>query len=175
MIGMLYVPEPLISQGQLRISDPTLELEVFYDGRRRDARFKNKVFEQLSININEYNDQPMYALLRRCGIMIPEKQWDGSKLILKEESSHDEVSERLRDRADRHDDWIDLSLVCFHTLHNVASIKIQWVECLALHLEFDSRTKVLSVFKFPSFAFLMCNSNLLSRYVFERGSFKPGF
>lgn len=53
---------------------------------------------------------------------------------------------------------IDLALVCFHTLNTIASIEIDWVDTIDLHLEFDSYTKVLSVFRFPSYCLVMACS-----------------
>jgi len=42
------------------------------------------------------------------------------------------------------------STICFHTLREVANIKIVWTEQLPLHLEFDRRQRTLSLFAFPS-------------------------
>lgn len=55
--------------------------------------------------------------------------------------------------------WIDVSQVCFQTLHRVGAIQLEFVDALSLHLAFDTRTRVLSVFKFPSLVLLMLLSN----------------
>lgn len=47
------------------------------------------------------------------------------------------------------------SHICYDTLYKVAEIKIEWVNSLSLHLEFDTVRKTLKVFKFPSFCRLM--------------------
>jgi len=39
-----------------------------------------------------------------------------------------------------------------------ASVKIEWVDCASLHLEFDSSTKSLKLFRFPSLCYLMCSA-----------------
>jgi hypothetical protein len=41
----------------------------------------------------------------------------------------------------------------------VAGVRIQWVDCLSLHLEFDSRSKTLKVFRFPSLCLIMYRNN----------------
>jgi hypothetical protein len=44
----------------------------------------------------------------------------------------------------------------FYTLTKVAFIGIRWVDSIGLHLEFDSRSSVLSLFRFPSFCAALC-------------------
>jgi len=60
--------------------------------------------------------------------------------------------------ANPYDPVIELSLICFHTLHRVAYIKIDWVDSLSLHLEFDSYTKILKIFRFPSLCLIMAKN-----------------
>ncbi len=45
---------------------------------------------------------------------------------------------------------IEVSNVCYHTLNKVADIKIRWVHDMTAHLQFDSRTKELNIFQYPS-------------------------
>lgn len=102
----------------------------------------------------ENKDQPLYTLLREFGKIIPEYNRELSPL---------DAPGAL---PGRHDGWIDLSLVCFHTLHKVATVKIEWVDSLSLHLEFDSRARILKVFRYPSLCFLMCcneETSIMSR------------
>jgi len=77
-----------------------------------------------------------------------------------------------RDQESSHhltiEEMIDPNYIGFHILHRVASVKIEWVESLSLHLEFDSHAKTLKVFRFPSICrILYCNSkkhpSLMSR------------
>ena len=51
---------------------------------------------------------------------------------------------------------IELSHVSFDMIQNFAKVRIEWVDCLSMHLEFDSRTRTLKVFRFPSFCRIMC-------------------
>jgi hypothetical protein len=115
--------------------------------RRRRRRHKSKVLHSCRQKAIDNNDQPFHTLLKKFGRIIPERENDASW-------RHEYLSTHTGQR----DGWIDLSLVCFHTLHTVSSVKIEWVDCLCLHLDFDSRTKTLKVFRFPSLCFLMCSS-----------------
>lgn len=47
------------------------------------------------------------------------------------------------------------SLLCFKVLESVGNVNIQWVDLVSQHMRFNPDTKVLSIFKFPSYAFLM--------------------
>ncbi|OTA54151.1 hypothetical protein K449DRAFT_401205 [Hypoxylon sp. EC38] len=39
----------------------------------------------------------------------------------------------------------------YFTLHRLSNVKIKWVDVLSMHLEFDSSTKELALFRLPSF------------------------
>jgi hypothetical protein len=90
------------------------------------------------------NDQPLYTMLGGFGNVIPRRQ----KEILSEQKRPGLV------KPD--DEWIELSLLCFHTLIKFSNVKIEWVDGLCLHLEFDSYTKVFKLFRLPSICLLMC-------------------
>jgi hypothetical protein len=88
--------------------------------------------------------QPLCNFLRRFGNIIPEPQ-----------------AESLHTSSD----LIRASYVNFHTLDKVAGIKIEWVNCLSLHMEFDLVRRTLKLFKFPSLCRLMCGeTTVLSKY-----------
>jgi len=95
-------------------------------------------------------DLPLYRLLERFGKLIPNAP----------AMRPERTSGPLPDMNTI--DWIDVSLVCFHTLHKIADIKIEWVDVLALHLDFDSRKRTLSIFRYPSFCFLMYTSGAVT-------------
>lgn len=87
-------------------------------------------------------EQPLHILLNHFGSLVPEIKLD----------------------ACRETELITVSNVCFSVLANVASVEIEWVNSLALHLEFDNVRKRLKVFRFPSLCRLLCqDSRLLSR------------
>ena len=52
-------------------------------------------------------------------------------------------------------DYIAVSYVCYHALSRVANVRIEWVNSLSQHLEFDRSEKSLKLFRFPSFCMLM--------------------
>jgi hypothetical protein len=90
-------------------------------------------------------DQPLHVLLQNFGKIVPTAN----------------VSRGLQTvgiMTNPYDPVIELPLVCFHTLHRVANIKIEWVDSLSLHLEFDSYTKFLKIFQFPSLCLIMARS-----------------
>jgi hypothetical protein len=94
----------------------------------------------------ESNDQPLHMLLGKFGQIVPQRQ--------RELGTGHPTSPTVPVRPG--DEWIEVSLLCFHTLNKFASIKIEWVDSLSLHLEFDSYTKVVKVFRLPSLCLLMC-------------------
>lgn len=124
---------------------------------RRNRRYKSKTFVSCCENL-ENNVQPLYTLLGSFGKIIPERNREG---LLQDAASI---------MLGRQDGWIEVSLVCFHTLHNVATVKIEWVDCLSLHLEFDSRARTLKLFRYPSVCFLLRRNetngetSIMSRY-----------
>ena len=56
-------------------------------------------------------------------------------------------------------DALQASNLCYYTLTRMADIKIQWMENVCEHLEFNQRKKVLKIFCFPSFCAMMCSGN----------------
>jgi hypothetical protein len=53
------------------------------------------------------------------------------------------------------DNYLTVSYICFNTLRNVGSLRIEWVNTLNLHLQLDVRERVLRLFRFPSFCWLL--------------------
>ncbi|KAI7786143.1 phosphotransferase [Diaporthe eres] len=47
------------------------------------------------------------------------------------------------------------SNVNYYILSKVTGIRVVWVDCLSLHLEFDRRTMTLKLFRFPSFCAML--------------------
>lgn len=163
-ISLLYTPEAKPKKDLLQIFDPFEEDQTAVQqlARRRSPRHRSRTFHSYQQKAIDSNDQPFYTLLKKFGNIIPEREKDSSWMY-----------EYPSARAGQREGWIDLSLVCFHTLHTVSSVKIEWVDCLSLHLEFESRTKTLKLFRFPSLCFLMCsnrNQSVLSRIFEDSGA-----
>jgi len=149
----LYIPK--IDAGfhkrLLEIENPTAAnihgsggTEIAERHRLRRRRRQTFVNYQQSL---DYVDQPFHSLLGCFGKVIPTT--NTSRRL-----------ENVRITTKPYDDeWIDLSLLCFHTLHRVAGIKIEWADCLSVHLEFDSYTRTLKVFRFPSLGLIMATPN----------------
>ncbi|KAI1420539.1 hypothetical protein F5Y12DRAFT_788172 [Xylaria sp. FL1777] len=49
---------------------------------------------------------------------------------------------------------IFVSTINYHSLRTIGNVRLKWVDNMSCHLEFDSRTRTLSVFRFPSFCAL---------------------
>ncbi|KAH7407371.1 hypothetical protein BKA64DRAFT_413789 [Cadophora sp. MPI-SDFR-AT-0126] len=89
----------------------------------------------------DHVDRSLDYLLSKFGDLIP-----GPRT-----SSPAELSETAEPASEA----INVQTLCFHTLHSVVEVKIEWVTSHALHLEFDSGKKTLKLFQYPSFARLM--------------------
>jgi hypothetical protein len=131
---------------QIKLPDSTSSVPESPHTARRRRRAKKETFTHFSHTL-ENNDQPLNTLLGSFGKVIPQRQrqWVSGR-----------VSPASIAPVRHDDDWIELSLLCFHALNKVANIKIEWVDSLSLHLEFDNKTKVLKVFRLPSLCLLMC-------------------
>ncbi|KAN0114719.1 hypothetical protein V8E51_004263 [Hyaloscypha variabilis] len=109
--------------------------------------FKSKkTFTKFSQTLDSI-DQPLHILLQQFGTVIPQrqKQWlSGQSTPLP--ASH----------AGHDDDWIDASLLSFNTLNKIAKVQIEWVDSLSQHLEFETCSKMLKVYRLPSLCLLMC-------------------
>jgi hypothetical protein len=124
---MLYDPQPAEPPGELEIRRPTGS--ILRQGMRlRSSRTFTSYRQQCFDGL----DQPLHVFLRKFGRLIPEPKAvvAGAPLIA-------------------------VSSVCFAMLDKVADIKVEWVNSLSLHLEFDNVRRVLKVFRFPSFCMLM--------------------
>jgi len=145
LLGLLYCPALTPGREQFEIIGPSKSRDhpPQRSRNRRTPRCTSRTFTCYQQTFDN-KDLPIHKFLRRFGEIVP----------LYDVGIHRESGTPLV-ISGRDDGWIDQSLVCFHTLAKVASIKVQWVDCVGLHLEFDSRTKVLKLFRFPSFCLIM--------------------
>jgi hypothetical protein len=111
---------------------------------RQSARRKTFSSLEQDMESKDLIDVPIFLLLKMFGENIPPCRQD-----------YPTPSELNNMTPGHHDHWIDISFVGFHAVHVVAGIRIQWVDCLSLHLEFDSLSKTLKVFRFPSICLIM--------------------
>lgn len=135
LLGVLYCPSPNPKKGYLQMLNlMETEQQTPGDARERYPRSRSRTFTSYQQSLESY-DQPLHVFLKRFGNIMPRAT----------------VSRR-------YEGWIEVSSVCFSRLHKFASIKIEWVDCLSMHLEFDRRSKVLKIFRFPSLCLVMCCS-----------------
>ena len=140
VLGVLYCPSPSPEKGYLQMLN-SMEAETLGDPWERFPKSKSRTLTNYQQSLESY-DEPLHIFLKRFGKIMP-----------------------VVTMSRRYEGWIEVSLVCFSRLHKFASITIEWVDCLSMHLEFDRRSKVLKIFRFPSLCLVMCCSkdSLLSQ------------
>ncbi len=127
-VAMLYDPLPVQPPRGLEIRRSVGSIP-----RQRTRLRSSRTFTSYRQNGFDGFDHEVFIFLRRFGRLIPEHGVglaDATQLIT-------------------------VSYVCFAMLDKVADIKIEWVNSLSLHLEFDNVRRVLKIFRFPSFCMLM--------------------
>ncbi|KAH7416707.1 hypothetical protein BKA64DRAFT_273793 [Cadophora sp. MPI-SDFR-AT-0126] len=145
-ITLLYSPDPNTKSVGLNImSSDEAENHSKNIPSRRPGRPRSKIISKTRQSI-DLVDHPLPDLLKKFGRIMPE---------------HDRpiFSGQITPLAPcytRPDEWLEAPMLCFYTLHMVTSIKIEWVDCLCLHLDFDSQSKILRLFRFPSLCLVMC-------------------
>lgn len=85
--------------------------------------------------------EPLHNLLAQFGDIMPKVEVDQQYL-----SSVDV-------------DHINITYMNFYTLKYVANIEIEWVNTLNLHLQLDTRRRILRLFRFPAFCHLLWTDN----------------
>jgi hypothetical protein len=144
---MLYIPEIYPEHHCLEIANEFgPDIPDLYENEGPSRRRISSTFVSYKCSLDDV-DEPLHALLSRFGHIIPQKIPFGGV------SSLGPLGIMSQDQR------IDLSFVCFHTLYHAAHIRIKWVDCLSLHLEFDSRSKLLKIFRFPSFCLIMARND----------------
>jgi hypothetical protein len=128
LVAMLYDPEPIPRPGQLKVRKAMGSISHPRTRTRPGRTFIHYIQEGF-----DDIDQPLFIYLRKFGHLIPEIGAGLAKVP----------------------ELITVSYVCFSMLDKVADVKIEWVNSLSLHLEFDNVRRVLKIFRFPSFCMLM--------------------
>lgn len=146
---MLYTPSSTPRPYCLQLDDSCNESLRGDINKRSISNHKLKTFWKLEEDINDdaQLDHPLFQLLKRFGEILPQCP----RNCITPQLSRDAFSAM----SGKYDDRIDISLVCFYAVNVVAGINIQWVECLSLHMDFDSRSKTLKLFRFPSLCLVM--------------------
>jgi hypothetical protein len=143
--AFLYTPKHNPKPNSLEIIKPTELLKEEASSQRVGRRFKSETFDNYEQTL-ENKDQPLFIFLKYFGKIIPQMD----RAFFPAQDTPPVFSTTARNES-----WLDISVICFHMLHRVANIKIEWVDCLSLHLEFNTNTRVLKIFRFPSICLLM--------------------
>lgn len=123
-ITMLYTANATQPKGilQLHLAQPSYP----------ENRLESEAWKQLACDIDsDVTSLPLHYLLRRFGDFLP--PW-------KDGASHIQSVTRS----------IIPSSIDFYTLDAVAHIQVEWVDSISLHLEFDERSEILKLFRWPS-------------------------
>jgi hypothetical protein len=153
-LTMLYEPVPNPESNKLQLEQP--------NAKRKLRLRRNDVIHTFSLNIVSpeqcvsITQQPLHRLLHRFGSLIPRPDDICDSWELMSGSATQAVSYWGSDSA--LDSSITVHHVCFHTLQKIIEVKIQWVETLNQHLEFDPGKKTLKLFRYPAFCWMMCRN-----------------
>ena len=148
--GVLFPPAPHPKPNYLEIINPVTSERP---EQQTTLRQKNTTFTNHRQDMDQ-KDEALHKLLGRLGKVLPPYHED---LFAGPQEPPPPGQDNMS---------IDLGLVCFQTLHKVASIEIELVDCISLHLEFNIGTHTLKIFRFPSVCLVMaCNpkKSLLSQ------------
>ena len=147
-LSMLYDPHPKPNPQSLQICQYTRVLQ-------QATKLKTEVLHNFEQDFNQLQ-QPLTNLFFAFGNFLP--PFD-SHLYTDSSASNNTL------RHIDHSEYLILSFLSYRTLVKVAKIKIQWVDSLNLHLEFDEGARVLKLFRFPSFCRLMYHEDGESRFL----------
>jgi hypothetical protein len=129
----LFDPSPDLSKTHLY-------LRKMDCGSRRRRLVRKTVIRQFCVNIGDGN-RPLPQLLDRFGSLLPRPE-----CVRRSEAAGG---------LECGSECLIASYISFHSLRQVLGIKLEWVDVLNQHLEFDQSSGVLRVFRLPSICRLM--------------------
>ena len=135
-LTMLYDPEvaPTTQEDQLSLSRQT---------RVSKRAFNTHIFLTYEQDFRTVQ-QPLSLLLRVFGNVVPlaeDMATDFSHLLASPTTNGPNFNS----------EYLILSYLSYSTLSRIAQIKIEWVDSVNLHLDFDEGRRLLKLFRFPSF------------------------
>jgi hypothetical protein len=94
----------------------------------------------------ELAERPLFVLLKGFGNLLP--------------SPPPQITQVASEKGKSVSEWIPLisAETNAYLLHTLLRVRIRWVDCLSLHLDFDKSSKTLSLFSCPSFCVSMLQS-----------------
>jgi hypothetical protein len=150
-LTMLYEPVSNPERNKLQLQRPTTT--------QRQRNLRTDIIHDLSLDIStprqaaSITQYPFHRLLQRFGTLVPcpDPIYDPRELGL---------DNGMQGRGDSAIDSAFLGHnLCFHTLKKIIEVRIEWVDSLNLHLEFDQGKRTLKLFRYPSFCWLMSRNN----------------
>lgn len=150
--GFLYRPQIQTEAETFNIYTSHKFVKVY---SRQRANLPHLTPDTITLESFEWSDHPLESLVGSLGVSLK-----NTKRIYVTPTRNSSPS--FYGSSTRHDnELINAYMVLFDTLDAIASIKIEWVDTIDLHLAFSSRTKVLSIFRFPSYCLFMRHSKPL--------------
>ena len=134
-LSMLYVPS---------FNDfDEVNWKIHHDPNQPNSRLVYDAFEVDNYHYNLVGQEPA-CFLRHFGNLLPARRRDS----VLEASQRDKIASS----------WSPISPTKFNiqVLSTFLRIRIQWVDTLALHLDYDQTTRTLSLFRYPSFCVNEC-------------------
>jgi hypothetical protein len=129
----LFDPSPILSNTHLC-------LRKVDGGFRRRRLVRKTVIRQFCVTITDGN-RPLQQLLGRFGSLLPRPEC----------VRRSDATGGLESGSE----CLIASYISFHSLQQVLGVKLEWVDVLNQHLEFDQSTGALRVFRLPSMCRLM--------------------
>ena len=136
-LSMLYVP----SFNDLE----DVKWKIHHGPNQPNSRLVYDTFEVNNYNYNLAGQEPA-SFLRHFGNLLPARRLDS----ILEAGQKGEIASS----------WSLISPTNFNiqVLSNVLRLRVQWVDTLALHLDYDQTTRTLSLFRYPSFCVNECSN-----------------
>lgn len=121
---------------------PLDELAVHQDIDQPDSGLVFHTYKMSS----DLADRPMSILLKGYGNILPSRSEELTKVASESNASTSS--------------WfcIDPAEANAHLLHTLLRVNFRWVDTMALHLDYDSSTRTLSLFRYPSLCAAMLQS-----------------
>ena len=149
-ITMLFTTPPLdVATGPY---SPDLPLQLLLaDPSDPTRRLRSKALVTTSCPLTQTTtDLRLKTLLNRFGQFVPPLLQD------------------MSDQSLRFSDTIFSANLSCQAMVRTAGIKIVWVDAFPLHLEFDTRTTTLKLFRFPSFCAMLANPRCSESQLFHQ-------
>ena len=139
----------------------TCSQDVFAVHEDWDQSNSGLVFDTNKVSA-DLADRPFFVILKGFGNLLPSPR---------------NISQVASENSKTAATWFSLNPAetNAYLLHTLLHVRIRWVDCLALHLDYNKSTRTLSLFSCPSFCVAMLRSKgtIFSFASTEKSSFDP--